>query len=305
VGNILATSTTATSTFRGGLTVGSTQFMVDRYTGRVGIGIDKPTGGYILDIASTSATLVAIRNYSSTGGLDLTRGGGTFNSPSSVSDTNVLGAITFRGYTSNDYYTGAMIQAVVDGTPGTTVNLPTYLSFTTNRGAAGIAEQARISKFGNFLMGTTTGNYRLTVSSSTEPQLSLSAGGGITQWTFRNAGGDLFLSTTTVAGTATTSISALSISGSGFGTTTVLGLNISGQATSTSNVGFNLTGGCFAINGTCISGSSSSSVFPFDSLSGYNSTSTTIGFTNGLFSTASSTFSSNLFLSSLGQEQVR
>lgn len=46
----------------------------------------------------------------------------------------------------------------------------------------------------------------------------------------------------------------LSISGTGFGTTTVTGFTVNGSATSTSNVGFNLTGGCFAINNNCISG---------------------------------------------------
>jgi len=51
----------------------------------------------------------------------------------------------------------------------------------------------------------------LTGFSTTLPQLALSAGAGIAQWTMRNAGGSLFLATTTVAGTATTSISALSI----------------------------------------------------------------------------------------------
>lgn len=49
----------------------------------------------------------------------------------------------------------------------------------------------------------------------------------------------------------------LTVSGTGFGTTTLSGLSISGSATSTSNVGFNLTGGCFAINGTCVGGGSS------------------------------------------------
>ncbi|MEK7628890.1 MAG: hypothetical protein AAB421_05785, partial [Patescibacteria group bacterium] len=46
----------------------------------------------------------------------------------------------------------------------------------------------------------------------------------------------------------------LSIAATGFGTTTLSGLTISGSATSTSNVGFNLTAGCFAVNGTCLSG---------------------------------------------------
>ena len=34
------------------------------------------------------------------------------------------------------------------------------------------------------------------------------------------------------------------------------GLNISGQATSTSNIGFSITGGCYAIGTTCVGGSS-------------------------------------------------
>jgi hypothetical protein len=97
---------------------------------------------------------------------------------------------------------------------------------------------------------------RFTLATTTTPQLSLSAGANLAQWTFRNAGGNLYLSTTTVAGTATTSISAFEIAGGGFGTTTLRGLNISGLATSTSNVGFNITGGCYAVNGTCVGGSS-------------------------------------------------
>ena len=66
---------------------------------------------------------------------------------------------------------------------------------------------------------------------------------------------------------STTSGNALVTSGTGFGTTTVSGFAISGSATSTSNVGFNLTGGCFAISGICIgSGSGSSSVGPVNVL---------------------------------------
>ena len=105
-------------------------------------------------------------------------------------------------------------------------------------------------------MGILIPYYRLTIASTTGSQLALSAGAGVNQWAFRNAGGNLYLSTTTVAGTATTSISALEISGSGFGTTTVRGLNISGQATSTSNVGFSITNGCYAIGSTCVGSTS-------------------------------------------------
>jgi hypothetical protein len=64
-------------------------------------------------------------------------------------------------------------------------------------------------------IGTTTPNYLLTIASATAPQLSLSAGAGISQWAFRNAGGNFYLGTTTVAGTATSSVSALSINSNG------------------------------------------------------------------------------------------
>ena len=64
-------------------------------------------------------------------------------------------------------------------------------------------------------IGTSTPLFMLTIASSTAPQLALSAGGGIAQWTQRNAGGNLYFSTTTVAGTATTSIAALEIRNTG------------------------------------------------------------------------------------------
>ncbi len=66
-------------------------------------------------------------------------------------------------------------------------------------------------------IGTSTSNYALTIYDplNTDAQLSLSAGAGIAQWTARNAGGNLYLSTTTVAGTATTTTAALSILNTG------------------------------------------------------------------------------------------
>jgi hypothetical protein len=45
---------------------------------------------------------------------------------------------------------------------------------------------------------------------------------------------------------------ALSIAKGGNSTTTLSGLNISGAATSTSNVGFNITSGCYAVGGVCL-----------------------------------------------------
>ncbi len=65
-------------------------------------------------------------------------------------------------------------------------------------------------------IGTTTAfNNQLTISSTTAPQLSLSNGVGIAQWTFANLGGNLYISTTTVAGNATTSTAALTLFSTG------------------------------------------------------------------------------------------
>ena len=75
-------------------------------------------------------------------------------------------------------------------------------------------DKVLINNDGNVGIGTSTPAWLLNPFSTTASQLALSAGAGINQWAFRNAGGDFFLSTTTVAGTATTSTSALTILGS-------------------------------------------------------------------------------------------
>jgi hypothetical protein len=150
-------------------------------------------------------------------------------------------------------------------------------------------------------IGTTTPYYGVTIASSTGPQLSLSAGAGIAQWTFRNAGGNFYISTTTVSGLSTTTISALEISGTGFGTTTVRGLNIDAQATTTSDVGFNITTGCYAINNICIvSGGSSSFIVKLQTIYSTSTPGTTnVQFTgaansNPSFSAATLTLPSNV-----------
>ena len=64
------------------------------------------------------------------------------------------------------------------------------------------------------LVSTTTGSIaELIVASSSGSQLALSDQAGVMQWTMRNAGGKLFFSTTTVAGTATSSPAAVEING--------------------------------------------------------------------------------------------
>lgn len=59
---------------------------------------------------------------------------------------------------------------------------------------------------GNVGISTSTPSYLLDIFSSTLPQLALSGGGGVNQYTFRNAGGYLYIGPTTVAGNATTTV---------------------------------------------------------------------------------------------------
>ena len=108
-------------------------------------------------------------------------------------------------------------------------------------------------------IGTTTPRWALNIASSTAPQLALSDGSSTSgAWTFRNINGNLYLATSSPTTFATTSIPALSIAANGYGTTTLRALEIvGGQGTTTSNVGMNITGGCYAKNGVCINGADS------------------------------------------------
>ena len=99
------------------------------------------------------------------------------------------------------------------GTPG---GSDTQLQFNDG-GAFGGAVGFVWKKLTGLLgIGTTTPSIGvMTIASSTAPQFSWSAGAGVAQWVSRNAGGNLYFATTTVAGTATTTTSALTLSGSG------------------------------------------------------------------------------------------
>lgn len=79
---------------------------------------------------------------------------------------------------------------------------------------SGITSLSVVNSSGYFGIGTSTPTNVLTVTDATASQLTLSAGTGISQWAFRNAGGNFYLSSTTVAGTATTTLPALTIIGS-------------------------------------------------------------------------------------------
>jgi len=84
-----------------------------------------------------------------------------------------------------------------------------YIRFFTNA-----VEAMRVTGAGVVAIGTSTSRYMLTVATSTAPQIVLSAGAGVAQTSLRSVGGNFYISTTTVAGTATTSVPAFTIIGS-------------------------------------------------------------------------------------------
>lgn len=108
------------------------------------------------------------------------------------------------------------------GSPGGSATEWQYRAGASTFGA--MASAYDLTNFRAGLGTTTMGLGTLTVASTTGPQLTLSSGAGNAQWTMRNAGGNLYIATTTLAGTATSSPTGISILGSsgfvGIGTTT-------------------------------------------------------------------------------------
>ncbi len=157
-------------------------------TGNVGVGTTTP--GSLLSVGNTQGINFSTGTSTSnaTGGFDL-RGGGCF----SISGTCIggSGSGTINSGTNNQfaYYSGA-----------TTLSSSPILTFNNTQNTLAV--------------GTTTSWYPFTVASSTalsSPQFALSAGTGLSLWTLANEGGNLYFSTTTTAGNATSTISALSI----------------------------------------------------------------------------------------------
>ena len=114
-----------------------------------------------------------------------------------------------------------------------------FVYYDTADGAGTLSnERFRIQNTTGYIaIGTSTPNYMITSHSATAPQLSLSAGAGNAQWTLRNAGGNLYFSTTTATITATSTLAGFTIQGSNnataIATTTLNGMLNLGTAPST------------------------------------------------------------------------
>lgn len=177
------------------------------------------------NIASTipfaSTTAVTVSGTASTTNLivsGLTSGRVPFvTTAGSITDSANL---TFNG-TTLTANTLNLSNVLTVGNGGTGTNSFTVGSVLFGNGSSAISQNNSNFFWSNTVaalgIGTTTPRFSLTLASSTAAQLALSGGAGVAQWAFRNAGGNLYIATTSVAGTATSTPAALTINNSGTG----------------------------------------------------------------------------------------
>lgn len=254
----IATATTTANGYFSIITGGTTAFTTGterfRITSNGFTGIGTSTPPWMLQIASTTASAtfkpqLALTDTSAGANLKhwtLSSQGGNFyiSSSSDVFATSTTAALSIGGtdkivrFGNNTATCIALTgsAALCDGDDASSagggsdpfthllfggVSAPNFYSATTSQMAISTSTAA-------------TNISALTVASSTASQLALSAGAGLSQWVQRNAGGKLYFATTTTAGTATSSQSALTIDDNGFvgiaSTTPKVPLSVMGRA---------------------------------------------------------------------------
>jgi hypothetical protein len=276
---IYATSTNATSTFSGGLAVGSNAaFTVNQAAaanslyistnGNVGVGTANP--GRALEVVGTG-------KFSST----LTLGSITSCTGSEALQTNGSGDIFCNNISASGATTGGGWTTFGDATNGTvTLATSTYLAAV----GATTTPYAKLAILSGS-SGTTT-LALVPASGQTANILDIYNTSGSLSSVF-TAGGFLGIGTTSPSQT-------LSVQGNEILSGNITLGSLSGLLKATNGLVSAATAGV-----DYITPSGLAAAFPFTVTSYGVSTSTTVGFTNGLLSTASSTFTSTLTLSSI------
>jgi hypothetical protein len=267
--NFVATSSTATSTFAGGFTIGTNKFMVDRSTGFVGIGTAAPNTMLHIQNDQNAGTKFKIGNA--------TVGTAAFSQGTVSSDVATVSFYAMSsGYTTSGRYiaSGALIDGVGIGGFGLSA-VNGDMMFYTSAGA----ERMRINSSGNVGIGTTSPAYKLDVTgtghftslvdatnfvATSSTATSTFAGGfsiGTSQFVVQHTTGNVGIGTATPGST----LSLAAVSGP------TLNLD-SGVGRSTKFISGN-TDGTLTVQGTTDNNSATKATFVFNSVSTVDGTS--------------------------------
>ncbi|MDP2594043.1 MAG: hypothetical protein Q8P36_01770, partial [bacterium] len=174
-------------------------------------------GGSVTNASTVSATTGSFGTLS---GGSLTAGATTLATTTITGDLTVSGTITPSIVSASTSISAPYFTATSGAATSTFAGL--FSVGTSSPWGSGLLTVGTSSPLlyvdnasGNVGIGTTTPTWLLNPSSATAPQLALSAGAGFSQWAMRNAGGILYIATTTVAGTATSTTAALTIDANG------------------------------------------------------------------------------------------
>ena len=136
-------------------TGGSERLRIDS-SGRLLFGIDSSISGIPIQIASGYIQQYVAGNDANPGYLDILKTRNTSASGNTIlQDGDKIGSFRFRGNTGSGYVNGAVIRAVVNGTPGSGNDLPTDLQFhTMPDGSGSTLERLRIEADGDFRLSS-------------------------------------------------------------------------------------------------------------------------------------------------------
>ena len=174
-------------------TEGSERLRIDS-SGRLLFGINSSISGIPIQIASGYIQQYVAGNNADPGYLDILKTRNTSPSGNTIlQDGDRIGSIRFRGNTGSGYVNGAMIRAVVNGTPGSGNDLPTDLQFhTMPDGTGSTNERLRIGSSGQ--LGIAGANYGtsgqvLTSQGASSPiQWATLTTGKVLQMTYKRGG---------------------------------------------------------------------------------------------------------------------
>lgn len=163
-GGSSSTASVATSKSNKGSSGSPSDFHFSLYaddSGNVGIGTTSPAAK--LDVTTTSNEALFLTRSSSDGTEAVQRFRKARGS-SIVQNGDGVGSILFNGWNGTSYDPVAQIKALVDGTPGSSGDMPGRLLFLTNAdGSASLSEAMRIESSGEVGIGSALPGQRLVV----------------------------------------------------------------------------------------------------------------------------------------------